>query len=179
MFFMYHCTHDTCFYNDITHIAFEFLVLMVACLSPWATSSTLSMLAYTFDEFLNVAIGNPPRSQYADGLSLELSPTSTKERGENAFKPTDDNPVARTRDTQHLDLNGPPTMHAQRRRLYPIECVQATCCTFSAEVEPSNLNVSVSTVPNGMSSARSNRALKDHAQDGMERYISRCEGARR
>jgi len=38
-------------------MALEYLVLMVACLSLWATSFKLSTLAYTFDEFLNVAIG--------------------------------------------------------------------------------------------------------------------------
>ena len=58
MFFLCTIAHnDTCVFNDITHIAFEFLVLMVACLSLWATSFKLSTLAYTFDEFLNVAIG--------------------------------------------------------------------------------------------------------------------------
>ncbi len=74
MFFLCTIAHnDTCVFNDITHIAFEFLVLMVACLSLWATSSKLSMLANTLDVFLNVAIGILQRANTPTAYRLSLA----------------------------------------------------------------------------------------------------------
>ena len=49
------------------------------------------------------------------------------DRGESEMKEcvlTDDGPVPRARDPQHLDLDRPPTMHAQRRQPHAIERIR-------------------------------------------------------
>ncbi len=159
-------------------MALEYLVLMVACLSLWATSFKLSTLAYTFDEFLNVAIGILQRANTPTAYRSSSAQLSFDQR-ESVVKMlfsklTNDSPVPRTWDTQHLDLNGPPTMYAQRRQPYPIECVRAACSTFSAaEVERLGIDGTEWYVPRAIESCVEGPCA---AWDGE---VSGCEGASR
>ena len=60
---------------------------------------------------------------------------------EKAPQLTNDGPVPRARDPQHLDLNGPPTVHAQRRQPHPIERIRAARRALSAAAEVERLGV--------------------------------------